>query len=95
MLNAKLLLHRGFTTATGDFLNHLHLFGSEWLGLVEESCNRRRVSIGLDERVERLHQVPRGTVDLCLKAGVNVMFGTSFPAFSTGNQFELNYAFGA
>src|ERR1700733_3747991 len=95
MLDSKLLLGRSFTAAHGDILNHFHLCGSKRLGLVKKACHSRRVSIGLDEGVERLHQVPHGTVDLCLKAGVNIVFGTASPPLSTGNEFELNYTFGA
>src|ERR1700678_1413004 len=93
MLDSQLLLRRGLTAASGALLNHLHLCRTKRLGLVKESCNRRRVSIGLDEGVECLHKMPGGTVDLCLKAGVNVMFRTSSPAFSTGNQFEFYNVF--
>src|SRR5512138_1008803 len=95
MLNAQLLLDRIFTAAGGGLLNHLHLCGCKRLDLVKEAGHGRRMSIGLDQRIERLHQMPRRTVHLCLEAGVNIMFGSSPPSLSAGDKFEFDYALAA
>ncbi len=53
------------------------------------------MSVGFDERVERLHQMPGRTIYLRLQPGVDVVLGAASPPFSAGNQFEFDYAFGA
>src|SRR5271166_4923571 len=95
MLNSKLLFHGGFIAVSGGLFNHLHLRQGKRLGFVKEAGNRRRVSVGLDQRVKRLHQVPRGTIYLRFEAGMNVVFGTSSPALTARNQLEFDYPFGA
>ena len=82
LLGSELLLDGRFVAAGGGILHHLHLRRSEWLGFVEEAGDNRRVAIWTDQRVERLHEVPRGAVDLGLKARVDVMFRTASPTFS-------------
>jgi len=56
--------------------------GLSAIALVKESPPRS-VVIGIDERVERLQPGAKGTVHLCLQAGVNICLGI-VPSLSAG-----------
>ena len=63
--------------------------------LVEEAVHRRRVTVRLHERVERLHQMPRRAVDLRGEARVHVGLRPASPLLATGDELGLDDALGA
>ena len=63
--------------------------------LSKKPVDRGRVAVGIDQRVERLNEVPGRAVDGRFEAGVNVMLRTASPLLAGGNQFQFDHAFGA
>ena len=53
------------------------------------------MTVGLDQRVQGLHEVPRRAVHSGFQAGVDVVLGPASPLFAGGNQFQFDHAFGA
>ena len=53
------------------------------------------MAVGLDQRVQRLHQVPRRAVHGRFQAGVDVVLGPASPLLAGGNQLQFDDAFGA
>ena len=69
--------------------------GDERTHLVEEAVDGGRVAVGLDERVERLHEMPRRAVDLRLEARVDVVLRAAAPLLAARHELELDDALGA
>src|SRR5215831_5654832 len=82
VFDTELLFHRGLAADGGDILNHFDLRGSERLGFVEEAGDGGSVTVGLDECVESLHEMPRGAIDLRFETGMDVVFGAASPALA-------------
>src|SRR5260370_4172954 len=95
VFDTELLFHRGFATDRGIILNHFNLGRSERLGFIEEARDGGSVTVGLDEGVESLHEMPRGAIDLRFETGVNIVLGAASPALASGNEFEFDDTFRA
>src|SRR5271167_4455289 len=59
------------------------------------ALSKKPVTVGVDQRVQGLHQVPRRAVHGCFQAGVDVVLGPASPLFAGGNQLQFDDAFSA
>src|SRR6185437_1540277 len=75
--------------------DHLLLRGGERSHLLEETLHRRRMTILLHERIQRLHQVPARRVHLGLIARVHVVGWAAPPFLAARDELELHDTFGA
>ena len=81
-----------FVGALRGFADQRLLTVGERADIFEPAFDRRRVAVGGDERLERLHQPPGGRVDHRLQAGVDIALRPATPFFSACDQFELDDA---
>src|ERR1700722_8632631 len=86
----------GSLAALGDCVfDNLLLRRCEGLDLVEEAFHGGGVTIRANKSVERLDQMPDGAFDLCLQAGVNVVFRAATPLFAGRDELQFDDTFGA
>src|SRR6185295_5374152 len=63
--------------------------------LVSEAVDRGSVTVGGNEGVQRLNEMPRWAIDPRFIGGVNVFARTASPALAARVQFELHNTFRA
>ncbi len=94
LLQPEQPLEVGFVLSGDRRLENLTVRRRQRLDPVEETGHRRRVPILLDERVERLHQMPHRAVDRGRVARVDVLTRSSAPLLAGRDQLQLDDALG-
>src|SRR6266849_10305110 len=95
MLDAEKLFGFGFAEAARGFGDHF-LFGiRERASFGGEAFDGRVVAVGRNEGGESFDEMPRGTVEARLVAGVHVFARAAAPLFAAGDEFEFDDTFGA
>ena len=84
-----------FILTFGIFANQRFLFRIQRPGLFHVAVDRRRVAVRTDQRRQRLHQVPRRTIDASFIGRMQILPGPAMPTFAARHQLQLHHSLGA
>src|SRR5262249_54082670 len=91
MLDSQLLLQDTLIEPGCRFRDHLLLRCGKRTCLGRKILNSRS-SIGIDEGGQRLHEMPRRTVDASFIARMDILLGSTSPTLAAGGDFAFDDA---